>query len=55
MYINFDHVIIYGDLNYDMLKPEKCKPIHNLIASFNLTKSYSKPNMFYKNWNAVPD
>ena len=49
MYINFDHVIIFSDLNYDMLNSDKCKPINNLISSFNLTNLIQKPTCFTKN------
>ena len=49
MYINFDHVIVYGDLNYNMLKNDKRKPIDSLIDYFNLTNLINEPTCFPKN------
>ena len=36
MYISFDHIICIGDLNYDLLKADKCRPLTNVCDNFNL-------------------
>ena len=45
MYINFDHVKCIGDLNYDLLRKEKCKTLTNICDNFNL-ENYGVPFYF---------
>ena len=48
-FIKYDHLCVIGDLNYDFLSPEKCKPIMNICDSFNFTNLIKEPTCFTKN------
>ena len=54
MYIHFDHVIVTGDLNYDMLYRDKRKPLETLMDSFNLTNLVQTPTCFPKHTAPYP-
>ena len=49
MYIAFDHIICIGDLNYDLLKTEKCRPLTNICDNFNLENIIKNPTCCIKN------
>ena len=49
MYIDFEHVICIGDLNYDLLKKDKCKTLTNICDNFNLENVIKNPTCCMKN------
>ena len=49
LYLKYDHVILYGDLNYDALVKPKHIPLNNIQDVFNLTNMIKQPTCFTKN------
>ena len=43
MYIAFDHINCIGDMNYDLLKTDKCRPLINKCDNFNLENIIKNP------------
>ena len=48
-FTKYDHMCIIGDLNYDLLSPEKSKVLNNICDSFNFTNLIKEATCFTKN------
>ena len=49
MFINYENIICLGDLNYDLLKQEKCQPLINVCDNFDMDCIIKSPTCFTKN------
>ena len=49
IFLNFDHMICVRDLNYDLLRNDKCQPLNNICDTFSLDNLVKKPTCFMKN------
>lgn len=49
MLLSFDHIVVYGDLNYDELCPAKHKLLKHIQDIFNLTNLVKFPTCYTKN------
>ena len=48
-FTKYDHMCIIGDLNYDLLSPEKSKVLNNICDSFSFTNLIKEATCFTKN------
>ena len=48
VHVHFDNIIVIGDLNYDLLKPDKCQPLHTVCDIFDFTNLIKTPTCFMK-------
>ena len=48
VHVHFDNIIVIGDLNYDLLKPDKCQPLHTVCDIFDFTNLIKTPTCFTK-------
>jgi hypothetical protein len=45
----YDNFLVIGDLNYDMLSPQKFTPLKNVCDIFDFTNMIKSPTCFTKN------
>ena len=48
VHVHFDNIIVTGDLNYDLVKPDKCQPLHTVCDIFDFTNLNKTPTCFMK-------
>jgi len=46
--MNYDNILVIGDLNFNMLNETKCKTLNDLCDVFNLSQLVSKPTCYMK-------
>ena len=46
--INYDNIIVMGDLNFDMLNDKKCQALKDLCDVLDFFTISLKTNMFYE-------
>lgn len=49
MFMHYDNLICLGDLNYDLLRKDKCQPLNNVCDNFSLDCIIKEPTCFMKN------
>ena len=49
MFIHYENIICLGDLNYDLLKQDKCQPLINVCDNFDMDCIIKSPTCFTKN------
>jgi hypothetical protein len=47
--INYDNIIVMGDLNFDMLSDKKCQALKDLCDVLDFSQLVLKPTCFMKN------
>jgi hypothetical protein len=47
--INYDNIIVMGDLNFDMLNDKKCQALKDLCDVIDFSQLVLKPTCFMKN------
>ena len=47
--INYDNIIVMGDLNFDMLNDKKCQTLKDLCDVLDFSQLVLKPTCFMKN------
>ncbi|CAG2210856.1 unnamed protein product [Mytilus edulis] len=50
-FVSYDNIIIFGDLNFDMLSAEKSQTLHDICDIFNLSQLVKGPTCFKKGCN----
>ena len=48
--MNYDNILVIGDLNFNMLNETKCKTLNDLCDVFNLSQLVSKPTCYMKGY-----
>ncbi|KAK2153895.1 hypothetical protein NP493_2247g00007 [Ridgeia piscesae] len=48
VHVHFDNIIVIGDLNYDLVKPDKSQPLHTVCDIFDFTNLIKTPTCFMK-------
>ena len=48
VHAHFDNIIVIGDLNYDLVKPDKSQPLHTVCDIFDFTNLIKTPTCFMK-------
>ena len=48
MFIHYENLICIGDLNYDILRNDKCQPLNNIYDNFSLDCIIKEPTCFTK-------
>ena len=48
MFIHYENLICIGDLNYDILRNDKCQPLNNICDNFSLDCIIKEPTCFTK-------
>ena len=46
--LSSDHILIMGDLNFDLMNVTKCKPLLDFMEIFNLQNCIQAPTCFMK-------
>ena len=46
--VHFDHIFVIGDLNYDLIKPDKSQPLHTVYDIFDFTNLINTPTCYMK-------
>ncbi|KAK2186232.1 hypothetical protein NP493_209g00006 [Ridgeia piscesae] len=53
VHVHFDNIIVIGDLNYDLVKPDKSQPLHTVRDIFDFTNLIKTPTCFMKDAPAL--
>ena len=48
VHVHFDNIIVIGDLNYDLFKPNKSQPLHTICDIFDFINLIKTPTCFMK-------
>ena len=49
VHVHFDNIIVIGDLNCELVKPDKSQPLHTVYEIFDYTNLIKTPTCFMKN------